>query len=669
MTSLMPAGILAAPAPSITSQPQNRTNLLGTNATFIVVASGQTPLFYHWSFNGTKLTNSMRIHGTTNATLTISNVVAGDAGNYRVVVTNSHGSATSSNATLTVLIPAAISNQPTSQSVFLGGNSTFAATAVGTGPLNYQWYFSGAPLTDAGSISGAITPSLTVSNVQLIDGGGYFVIVSNFINTVTSLTATLTPVLVTHFVNWNSTNPTPPYADWSTAATTIQDAIDIANSGETVLVSDGVYNTGGLSVDGVTTNRVAVTKALTVQSANGPVVTVIQGYQVPGAIPYDISSVRCVYLTNGAALIGFTLTHGSAPDSGGGVWCADSSCIISNCVLTRNFAGGGYYFAGGGGAYGGTLNNCTLIGNSAVNPMGFAQVWGGGANYSILNNCILSGNDSVHGGGANSCILNNCLLTRNRADGFPEGGQGRGGGADQSVLNNCTIIANMDQTSNTTSAGGVGCTLTNCIAYDHFDSSTLNYCCTTPLPSGAGNFTNAPNFVNSAAGNYRLQTNSPCINAGNNAYVTSSTDLDRRPRVVGSAVDIGAYEFQGAGMGEFIGWLQQYGLLTDGSADYADSDGTGMNNWQKWIAGLNPTNPASVLAMLPPVATNNSPGVTVSWQSVTNRTYYLQRSSNLSAQPAFSSIQSNIVGQAGTTSYTDTTATNGGPYFYRVGVQ
>jgi hypothetical protein len=216
-------------------------------------------------------------------------------------------------------------------------------------------------------------------------------------------------------------------------------------------------------------------------------------------------------------------------------------------------------------------------------------------------------------------------------------------------------------------------TLTNCIIYynsaptrPNYSSGTLNYCCTTPLPGGSGNITSAPLFVDYAGGNLRLQSGSPCVNAGTNAYAVGATDLDGRPRIVGGTVDLGAYEFQGAGLGEFIGWLQHYGLPGDGSADYTDADHDGLNNWQEWCCGTDPTNALSILQMLSPG--NALPGVTVSWQSVAGVNYFIECSTDVAATPSFTCVATNIPGQPCTTTYTDTNAVGTGPFFYRVGV-
>src|SRR5205085_5285681 len=135
---------------------------------------------------------------------------------------------------------------------------------------------------------------------------------------------------------------------------------------------------------------------------------------------------------------------------------------------------------------------------------------------------------TANGGGAYYSTLHNCTLTGNSASDVFVGGVGEGGGAYNSTLSNCIVYFN-------TAPQGT-----------NYSSSTLNYCCTTPQPTGGvGNITNAPLFVDTNGwANLRLQPNSPCINAGINSYVTNATDLDGNPRISGGVVDIGAYEFQ-----------------------------------------------------------------------------------------------------------------------------
>lgn len=164
-------------------------------------------------------------------------------------------------------------------------------------------------------------------------------------------------------------------------------------------------------------------------------------------------------------------------------------------------------------------------------------------------------------------------------------------------------------------------------------------------------------------GNLRLQSDSPCINSGLNAAALRNTDLDGLPRISGATVDVGAYEFQNPAGVLSYAWLAQFGFVTDGSVDYADSDGDTMSNWREWIAGTTPINALSSFRLV--YVRTAGAGTVATWTSVTNRLYSLERSADLAATPAFSLLRGNIAGLDGTTSSTESNATGTGRFFSR----
>lgn len=282
------------------------------------------------------------------------------------------------------------------------------------------------------------------------------------------------------YVDVNSASPASPYTDWSTAATNIQDAIDASTPGDTVLVTNGVYATGGKVISAGFTNRVALDKALLVASVNGYAATVIQGAWDPVSTNGP-GAVRCAYLVDGAMLSGFTLQNGAttATGDGGGVACVSKKGIVSNCLLVNNRAANH-----GGGISQGTLNNSLVISNSASQP-------GGGAYFTELNNCTLvnnyiPGSTIGRGAGIYAGTVRNSVVVNNYEISFPS-----------MMLDNYSFGPNMTVFTNS---------------------------CTSPAPFGTSNVVADPQFVDA----FHISTTSPCRGMGSPIYA-SGTDLDGEP--------------------------------------------------------------------------------------------------------------------------------------------
>lgn len=136
--------------PAISANPTDATICNGQTNQFCATATGTAPLTYQWQLNGSNISGA-----------NLSCYSAGTAGTYRCVVTNSCGSATSSNAILTVNDVPTISSQPVAATICSGQTNQFCVVASGFGPFTYQWQKDGVNIT--GATSSCYTASLAGS--------------------------------------------------------------------------------------------------------------------------------------------------------------------------------------------------------------------------------------------------------------------------------------------------------------------------------------------------------------------------------------------------------------------------------------------------------------------------------------------------------------------------
>jgi len=181
------AGLTVIVPVGIATQPANQSVISGQSGLFTVAASGTSPITYQWRFGGVALSGQ-----------TGSSLVASNAGNYDVVVSNMGGSMTSAVATLTLTLPAAvptISSQPTNLTVNAGSAAAFFVSAGSVSPLSYQWRLNG------GAVNGQTNSTLTINPASSTNAGSYDVVVNNSSGSVTSVVAVLTVLAAPSITN------------------------------------------------------------------------------------------------------------------------------------------------------------------------------------------------------------------------------------------------------------------------------------------------------------------------------------------------------------------------------------------------------------------------------------------------------------------------------------
>jgi hypothetical protein len=334
--------VQASPVIVLQPTPTNQAIAVGSNATFTVTAVGTVPLHYQW-WDGTNLVkNGGQISGATTNVLIIGNAQTNNSGSYTVIVTNSAGSVTSSNAILTVtnILPA-IGTQPISQTNGVGTTVILAVTVTnGTPPLSYQWWINGTNLVkNGGHFSGATSGVLTISTVQLTNSGNYTVIVTNPGGSVTSSNAVLTVLSSPVIFVQPATNQSMAVKSTATFAVTAIGTVPLSYQwwvNGTNLVKNGTVKNGP-TISGATTNVLIISNAQTTNSGNYTViVTNIAGSVTSSNAILTVTNVppSVTGPTNQTVAVGttvtlaVTVTNGTVPLSY--QWWVNGTNLVKN---------------------------------------------------------------------------------------------------------------------------------------------------------------------------------------------------------------------------------------------------------------------------------------------------------------------------------------------------
>lgn len=297
----------------------------------------------------------------------------------------------------------------------------------------------------------------------------------------------------TRYVSKTGTHTTP-YTNWTMAATSIQAAVNVALSGETIVVGTGVYANGAASA----TNMVYITNAITLRAlSSDPGATVIDGG----------GTRRGILMTAPAYIQGFTIRNGRG-DSGGGI-VGTNGGDIWQCIITNNSSTNGH--GGGISIVGGRIRNCLVAANVASNASNTRD--GGG----------------IYGYGV---VIQNCTVVRNSA-----GRNGTGIMLDRRApldnrVENSIVYFNRGSTANivatnTPVVGGL----------------TIDHSCSPGIGTVAGNIEVPPRFWNLDRNEYRLAGDSPCRNAATNSgWILWAVDLAGSLRNQDGNPDMGAFE-------------------------------------------------------------------------------------------------------------------------------